>query len=102
MRILNLERFENFSNDNRAVICLNANEIEKLHEILYKEGKKEDCKEIVHGLDKDFFLLDSLISHGNIDKIDAAIILKKLSRKEKANENKDDVKVVEIGDKDNG
>lgn len=100
MRILNLERFENFSNDSRAVICLNANEIHKLHEILYKEGKKEDCKEIVQGLDKDFFLLDSLVSHGNIDKSDAEIILSKLSRKEK--DSKNDVEVVEIEDNDNG
>lgn len=100
MRILKLERFENFRDDSQAVIHLNANEIRELHKILYKEGKKEECKEIVQGLDKDFFLLDGLVSHGNIDKSDIGIILKKLSRKEK--DSKNDVEVVEIEDKDNG
>lgn len=98
MRILKLERFENFRDDSRVEICLTAKEIHKLYSTLHKEEKSNNSDSSVYGLAKDFFLLDTLLSHGNIDKSDAAVILKKLIQKEKTAGSNDCTEAIEVSD----
>lgn len=96
MRILKLERFENFRDESRAEICLTAKEIHKLYSVLHKEEKNDNCNGGVYTLAKDLFLLDTLLSHGNIDKSDASVISMKLIQEEKANRSNDCVEAIEV------
>ena len=75
---------------------MTAKEIHILYSVLHKEEKSNNCNNSVYGLAKDFFLLDVLLSHGNIDKSDAFVISKKLIQEEKANRSNDCVEVIEV------